>query len=108
VRENVRVLGDLSRDFDFSQSPAPPSRVGAAAKGEIRPVPDSVTAPDNNPGPAAVRGTSKPEASPALATGAERLRAHRAASRWRPIAGIAAALVLVFALVAWRLRRASA
>jgi phospholipase C len=27
VRENVRLLGDLARDFDFSQAPAPPSRV---------------------------------------------------------------------------------
>jgi phospholipase C len=26
VRERVRVLGDLARDFDFSQAPAPPSR----------------------------------------------------------------------------------
>src|SRR5439155_21568407 len=26
VRDRVRVLGDLARDFDFSQAPAPPSR----------------------------------------------------------------------------------
>jgi phospholipase C len=29
VRENVRLLGTLASDFDFSQSPAPPARAAA-------------------------------------------------------------------------------
>jgi phospholipase C len=57
VREDVRVLGNLAKDFDFSQSPA---------KQMVLPVHPKTTLtsrPATRPGPASPSGTTSPNAS---------------------------------------------
>jgi phospholipase C len=94
VREDVRRLGDLARDFDFSQSPAPPARAAATRTA-------SKPAPSGSVKPTRARAPQTTGASPGVRAASARSRIRRTAA-----IGAAVLLTLAIALVTLRDRRA--
>jgi len=58
VRENVKVLGDLTADFDFNQSPRAPLLLSTTPKTDLIAPPTPTPSP--TPKPASAAATPKP------------------------------------------------
>jgi len=97
VRENVRVLGDLSRDFDFSQAPAAPAR---AASASATPKPPSSS--DRAGAPATPDAIAR-----SLDTSSTAARGHPVWVRAAAIAAAALAAVVIAAAVVLKRRRSA-